>query len=322
MELAESGKPYDAIIIFLANPTGETMKSINSTELAWLIPLLLLMLAGCAGNNLGQLQKSADSGNAQAQYEMGFKYESGIDVPRDLQQAISLYRLSAQQGNQSAKNCLARLGADIPSKDQATALRETQVETPPKQPIEDRVTNLPDAQHELIKAASTQKPAKKSRKHNKSSEHSGKPNADFTNVEVDNGFRRWSTAWWMDQYIPNSAQVRDGGFKNGTYVVNGEFSFAREGQTHTIPFAAAFSQISKGYRLSNLCYNDITSGMTDCIDPTDQAIAQAQSKSFLGQVLAEGLVGMLESSDDADNADEEYYNKIDMQNRIADQYKW
>ncbi len=245
------------------------MKSIKSTDIAWLITLLLLLLAGCAGNNLGQLQKSADSGNAQAQYELGFKYEAGIDAPRNLEQAISLYRLSAQQGNQSAKNCLTRLGADIPSKDQAAVLRETQVEVPPQKPIEDRVINLPDAQHELIKVASTQKPAKKSRKHNKTTENSGdKPNADFTNAEVENGFRYWTTAWFMDKYVPNSAHTLERGFKNGVYTVSGEFSFVRQGQTHTIPFAADFSQSSQGYKLYSLCYDDHTSGKSDCFYPS------------------------------------------------------
>jgi hypothetical protein len=32
------------------------MKSIKSNVIAWLIPLLTFTLAGCAGNNLGQLK--------------------------------------------------------------------------------------------------------------------------------------------------------------------------------------------------------------------------------------------------------------------------
>ena len=25
------------------------------------------------------------------------------------------------------------------------------------------------------------------------------PNVEFTNTEIDNGFKRWSSVWWMDQ---------------------------------------------------------------------------------------------------------------------------
>ena len=85
------------------------------------------------------------------------------------------------------------------------------------------MVNLPDAQHELIKVASTQKPAKKSRKHNKGSENSvAKPNADFTNAEVENGFRYWTTAWFMDKYVPNSAHALERGFKNGALCLSME----------------------------------------------------------------------------------------------------
>jgi outer membrane murein-binding lipoprotein Lpp len=115
------------------------------------------------------------------------------------------------------------------------------------------------------------------------------PNVEFTNTEIDNGFKRWESAWWVDQYIPNSARVINRGLKDGTYIVRGDFGFVRGGSSHTIPFAAAFTQSLQGYRLANLCYNDQTSGMTACIDPTPEEIAKARSVKFLGLVAGTWL---------------------------------
>lgn len=90
----------------------------------------------------------------------------------------------------------------------------------------------------------------------------------------------------------------------------------------TIPFAAAFSQSSKDFKLSNLCYNDITSGMTDCINPSDQEIAKAQSRNFLAGVLAGSLDAMVEFSENSDKEYEDTWRMINRQNRIADQSSW
>jgi hypothetical protein len=49
------------------------------------------------------------------------------------------------------------------------------------------------------------------------------------------------------------------------------------------------------YRLSNLCYNDVTSQMTACVDPSDaQGLEHAaQSRQFLGAVLMLGLAAAI-----------------------------
>ena len=50
-------------------------------------------------------RKSAEQGNAKAQYNLGLMYGKG-DVPKDAVQAVSWYRKSAEQGNASAQSNL------------------------------------------------------------------------------------------------------------------------------------------------------------------------------------------------------------------------
>jgi hypothetical protein len=122
------------------------------------------------------------------------------------------------------------------------------------------------------------------------------PKDNVANTAIDNGFKRWSSAWMFDRYVPGSARATDRGFKDGTYVIRGMFDFVRGGQRLTIPFGAAFTNSQNGYQLSNLCYNDNTSGMTDCIDPSDrQGVERAalQSRQFLGSIVVLGLAAAM-----------------------------
>lgn len=75
-------------------------------RLAVNLMILSFLSTGCV--NLDALHQAAKNGDAEAQYNLGFKYESGIDVPRDFQQARYWYELSAKQGNHSAQNNLNR----------------------------------------------------------------------------------------------------------------------------------------------------------------------------------------------------------------------
>ncbi len=125
------------------------------------------------------------------------------------------------------------------------------------------------------------------------------PKDDAANTAIDNGFKQWSSAWMFDRYVPGSARAADRGFKNGTYVIRGMFDFVRGGARLTIPFGAAFTNSANGYQLSNLCYNDNTSGMTDCIDPSDrQGVERAalQSRQFLGSIVMLGLAAAMTST--------------------------
>lgn len=51
----------------------------------------------------------ADQGNASAQINLGWLYESGQGVTKDLDEAVKLYQKAADQGNQTAIANLKRL---------------------------------------------------------------------------------------------------------------------------------------------------------------------------------------------------------------------
>lgn len=132
----------------------------------------------------------------------------------------------------------------------------------------------------------------------RSAEDVGKtiPKDDVTNAAIDDGFKRWSSGWMFDRYVAGSARTTDRGFRDGAYIIRGLFDFVRGGARLTIPFAAAFTDSTGHYQLSNLCYNDNTSGMTDCINPSDARSLQrsaVQSRQFLGSIVLLGLVAAM-----------------------------
>jgi TPR repeat protein len=57
-------------------------------------------------------RKSAKQGHARAQYNLGVCYENGRGVAKDLEEAVKWYRKSAEQGDESAKKALRRLGKE------------------------------------------------------------------------------------------------------------------------------------------------------------------------------------------------------------------
>jgi hypothetical protein len=133
------------------------------------------------------------------------------------------------------------------------------------------------------------------------------PKDNVTNVAIDDGFKQWSSTWMFDRYIPGSARATDRGLKDDTYVIRGLFDFLRGGSKLTIPFAAAFTRPDGGYKLSNLCYNDSSSGMTDCIDPSSgMQRAAAQSRQFLGSIVLLGLAAAITAPDDGEICEKRY----------------
>lgn len=54
-----------------------------------------------------ELKASAESGDANAQYELAAKYYRGDGVTKNIEQAISLYEKSANQGDSSSMYALA-----------------------------------------------------------------------------------------------------------------------------------------------------------------------------------------------------------------------
>ena len=53
--------------------------------------------------NIEQLLKKAHQGNAQAQFELGVFYYSGLGVSKDDAEALKWYRLAAEQGHSGAQ---------------------------------------------------------------------------------------------------------------------------------------------------------------------------------------------------------------------------
>ena len=75
------------------------------------ISLLLLAAIPAFCQNAGtvavsQLVQRAESGDAQAQFELGRAYEDGKGVAQDDEQAVQWFRKSADQGNPQAQNAL------------------------------------------------------------------------------------------------------------------------------------------------------------------------------------------------------------------------
>ena len=78
--------------------------------------LLSLSFTGCksAGSSL---QKKAEQGDSNAQYDLGLAYAGGKGVPQDYKEAVKWVRLAAEQGNEKAQYAMAACyakGAGVP----------------------------------------------------------------------------------------------------------------------------------------------------------------------------------------------------------------
>lgn len=126
------------------------------------------------------------------------------------------------------------------------------------------------------------------------------PADDVALKEVDDAFNRWGSTWMFDRYLGGSVHATERGLNGATYMLRGTFDFARSGQRLTIPFAAAYAREKERFVLAKLCYNDVTSGMTDCINPGEsleaRQAAAAQSRQLMGAIVLMGVVGALSSS--------------------------
>jgi len=109
---------------------------INITNIArmLLVSALVMAASGEASAQTGapkdyaeamKYRKSADQGDAAAQYELGTMYENGHGVPKDYAEAMKWYRKAADQGNAGAQYKLGHMyhnGYGVP-KDYAEAMK-------------------------------------------------------------------------------------------------------------------------------------------------------------------------------------------------------
>ena len=56
-----------------------------------------------ASDNIAELMKKAEEGDASAQYRLGFMYDAGQGVPQDFREVVRWYRAAAEQGHVSAQ---------------------------------------------------------------------------------------------------------------------------------------------------------------------------------------------------------------------------
>ena len=66
--------------------------------------------AAYSAKDYARVRLLAEEGNAEAQDDVGFMYESGRGVAKDRAQAVEWYRKSAAQGYQPARDALKRFG--------------------------------------------------------------------------------------------------------------------------------------------------------------------------------------------------------------------
>jgi TPR repeat protein len=59
--------------------------------------------------NIAQLQREAQEGDPDAQYNLAYIYENGIGVPKDESKALELYQQAANQGHPAAQTNLDAL---------------------------------------------------------------------------------------------------------------------------------------------------------------------------------------------------------------------
>ena len=100
------------------------------------VPLFADTAGGLAAFKMKDYQKAyrewkaaADSGHAEAQFDLGVLYAQGLGVRRDLTEAAFWYRRSAEQGNAEAEFALGQMysrGWGVP-RDEADAIRWLQM---------------------------------------------------------------------------------------------------------------------------------------------------------------------------------------------------
>jgi hypothetical protein len=111
----------------------------------------------------------------------------------------------------------------------------------------------------------------------------------FMTKAINGAFIQWSNQWMFDRYIPDSTVITENQIKNDVYVVRGTFKFGRGASVNTIPFASALQRQEANWLVSSLCYNDTTTGMTDCANSRTNAAA----RQFMSAVVVVGLLSAM-----------------------------
>jgi TPR repeat protein len=74
-----------------------------------LLALTLALAFGCSGkDSIRTIRAKADKGDVVAQYELGVRYATGNEAPKDLTTAVSWFRRASEQGYTEAQFALGR----------------------------------------------------------------------------------------------------------------------------------------------------------------------------------------------------------------------
>ena len=85
--------------------------------LFFFLVLVILGAGGYAQPDFEQTLRLAQQGHVEFQHLLGFKYELGEGVPKDLQEAVKWFRKAAEQGHAGAQHLLGfkyELGEGVP----------------------------------------------------------------------------------------------------------------------------------------------------------------------------------------------------------------
>lgn len=122
---------------------------------------------------------------------------------------------------------------------------------------------------------------------------------------INAAFMQWSRQWVWDRYIPDSTSISEDRLKNGVYLLRGTFRFTRGGSIIEIPYASAIQGSSPNWTVASLCYNDTSSGITDCANSGTSAGA----RQFMGAVVLAGVMSALSSTGSSAHSSDEDHNQ-------------
>lgn len=95
---------------FLLQESGDTLQFDPGRgfpqTFAWSLVVVALFIFEFDRRNRKKLEKSAESGNSEAMYQLGLLYYDGNTVKRDYRKAVELFTPAAEKGHPKAQNNL------------------------------------------------------------------------------------------------------------------------------------------------------------------------------------------------------------------------
>lgn len=93
---------FITIVTMVASLAACTEETADTNPAKTIIP----SVATATEDKIAQLQREAQAGDSDAQYNLAYMYENGIGVPKDEAKALELYQNAAHQGHSKAQTNL------------------------------------------------------------------------------------------------------------------------------------------------------------------------------------------------------------------------